>query len=350
MKILLIGGPKFLGRHLTAAALAAGHEITHFNRGNYSAHGLPQIETIAGDRYHDLNKLSGREGRKWDAVIDTCGYLPDNVKAAAGALADHVDRYIFISSISAYSDFSKIDFDESAPPAVLTEEQRARADATPRGGEITAFKLGDLYGPLKAECEHAVEDTMPGRTIVIRPGLIVGAFDTTDRFPYWVTRVAGGGEVLAPGDPKRFVQLIDARDLSAWTIKLIEDRESGVYNATGKPFALTMENMLWEIKEATGSDASFVWANEEFLIGEEVQPWSEMPFYLPESSEDSQGFLSANIDRATGKGLKFRPLKETISDTLKWAEEHLAGKTLKAGISAEKEAELIGKLRSPAAN
>jgi 2'-hydroxyisoflavone reductase len=347
MKILLIGGPKFLGRHLTAAALAAGHSVTHFNRGNYIAADLSEIETINGDRYGDLKKLNGR---KWDAVIDTCGYLPENVKALAKALAGSVDRYVFISSISAYSDFSKICFDESAPPAVLTKEQQARAGAVDRSGEITAFTLGDLYGPLKAECERVVEDTMPGRTIIIRPGLIVGAFDTTDRFPYWVMRVAGGGEVLAPGEPQRFIQLIDARDLSAFLIELIEHGETGLYNATGKPFDLTMENMLSEIKEVTGSDASFIWADEEFLLNEKVQPWSEMPFYLPESSRDSQGFLSANVDKAIEKGLKFRPLKETISDTLKWAGEHLAGRTLKAGIAPEREAELIGKLRSRAAS
>lgn len=341
MKILLIGGPKFLGRHLTTAAHAAGHEVTHFNRGNYSTGHLPEIETIVGDRYRDLSKLSGR---KWDVVIDTCGYFPENVKASAEALTRSVDRYVFISSISAYSEFSTIDFDESAPPASLTKEQQARAHDTSREGEITAFKLGDLYGPLKAECEQAVEDIMPGRTMIVRPGLIVGAFDTTDRFPYWVLRVGRGGQVLAPGGPKRFIQLIDARDLSEFIIKLIENAETGAYNATGKPFDLTMEKMLLEIKEVTGSDASFIWANEEFLINEKVRPWSEMPFYLPESSEDSQGFLSANIDRAIEKGLKFRPLKETIIDTLNWAEDSLDEKTLKAGISAEREAELIGKI------
>ncbi len=341
MKILLIGGPKFLGRHLTTAALAAGHLVTHFNRGNYTADDLPEVETIHGDRYRDLDKLTGR---KWDAVIDTCGYFPENVKALAKALTRSVDRYVFISSISAYSEFSKTDFDESAPPAVSTKEQQARAGAINREGEITAFKLGDLYGPLKAECEQAVEDTMPGRTIIVRPGLIVGAFDTTDRFPYWVMRVARGGEVLAPGSPKRFIQLIDARDLSEFIIKLIENAETGAYNVTGKPFDLTMEKMLLEIKEVAGSDASFIWANEKFLINEKVQPWSEMPFYLPESSEDSQGFLSANIDKAIEKGLKFRPLKETISDTLNWAEEHLVGRTLKAGLAAEREAELLGKM------
>lgn len=343
MKILLIGGPKFLGRHLTAAALAAGHAVTHFNRGNYSAVSegdFPEVETIRGDRYRDLDKLAGRQ---WDAVIDTCGYLPQNVGATAEALADSVERYVFISSISAYSDFSRIDFDETTPLLELTEEQQKRADAIDVSGDVTAAKLGDMYGALKAGCERAVEEAMPGRAVIVRPGLIVGPYDTIDRFAYWLMRVAKGGEVLAPGEPGRFVQLIDARDLSEWVIEMIEHGVTGIYNANGKPFELTMEKMLAEIKDVSKSDASFTWVDEKFLAAENVQPWSEMPFYLPESSEELQGFLAANVDRAIETGLEFRPLKDTVTDTLKWSERDLAGKTLKAGISAEKEAELLGK-------
>jgi 2'-hydroxyisoflavone reductase len=345
MKILLIGGPKFLGRHLTAAALAAGHAVTHFNRGNYPAADFPDIETIRGDRYRDLDKLSDR---KWDAVIDTCGYLPQNVKATAGALANSADRYVFISSISVYSDLSKIDFDESTPLAGLTQEQQKRVDDIDLSGEITAFKLEDMYGALKAGCEQAVESAMPGRTIVIRPGLIVGPYDTVDRFTYWVTRVARGGEVLAPGEPGRFVQLIDARDMSEWVIEMLERGETGIYNATGKPFELTMENMLVSMRETSGSDASFTWADENFLAAENIQPWSEMPFYLPESNEGSRGFLSANIDKATKTGLKFRPLKETIGNTLDWWKTNSLRESLKAGITAEREAELLGKITTNA--
>jgi len=340
MKILLIGGPKFLGRHLTAAALAAGHAVTHFNRGNYSAIDFPGVETIHGNRYRNLDKLSGRS---WDAVIDTCGYLPQNVKATAETLANSVGRYVFISSISAYSDFSKIDLDETTPLAVLTGEQQKRVDAIDLSGEVTAGTLQEMYGALKAGCELAVETAMPGRAVIVRPGLIVGPFDTTDRFTYWVTRIARGGEVLAPGAPERFVQLIDARDLSEWVVELIEHNKTGIYNANGKPFELTMENMLAEIREASGSSASFTWADEKFLTEENVRPWGEMPLYLPESDEGSQGFLSVNVAKAIAAGLKSRPLKETIRDTLDWAGENLAGKTLKAGITAEREAQLLEK-------
>ena len=353
MKILMIGGPKFLGRHITTAALAAGHKITHFNRGNYSggsdadlsaAETIVEttVETIRGDRYQDLDKLSGY---KWDVVVDTCGYLPQNLKATAGALANSVERYIFISSISAYSDFSRPGFDETTPLAALTEDQQKRADNIDLSGEITAFKLKDLYGALKAGSERAVEEAMPGRALIIRPGLIVGAFDTTDRFTYWAMRTARGGEVLAPGRPERFVQLIDARDLSEWVIEMAERREAGIYNANGKPFELTMEKTLAEMKDAGKSDASFVWADEEFLAAENVGAWGEMPLYLPESDAGSRGFLSANIDRALQKGLKFRPLKETINDTLSWAEANLNFETLKAGIRAEREAALLEKMK-----
>jgi 2'-hydroxyisoflavone reductase len=343
MKILMIGGPKFLGRHLTVSALSAGHQVTHFNRGHYPAEDFPEVETIRGDRYRNLDKLAGR---KWDAVIDTCGYLPQNVKATTETLAASVERYIFISSISAYSDFSKTNFDETAPTAALTAEQQTRADAIDTSGEVTALKLEDMYGALKVQCERSVESAMPGRALNIRPGLIVGAYDTTGRFTYWVMRVAKGGEAIAPGRPARFVQLIDARDLSEWVIAMAENKEAGIYNATGEPFELTMEKMLSEIKNTAGSDASFTWAGEEFLAANNIKPWSEMPLYLPESDKESKGFLSANIDKAMKKGLKFRPLKETITDTLNWANENLAGKTLKAGITGEREMELLAKLRS----
>jgi 2'-hydroxyisoflavone reductase len=303
------------------------------------------VETIRGDRYRDLDKLAGR---KWDAVIDTCGYIPQNLKASAETLAESIGQYVFISSISAYADFSNVNFDETAPPAVLNEEQQKRADAFDLSGEVTAFKLKDLYGGLKAACEQVVAAALPGRALIIRPGLIVGAYDSTDRFTYWVTRIAGaakGGEILAPGSPDRFVQLIDAQDLAEWTIAMIERGETGIYNVTGKPFDLTMERMLNKILETSESNASFIWADEDFLTEQNVKPWSEMPLYLPESDEGSKGFLLANIDQAIEKGLKFRPLKETIVDTLKWANENLAGKTLKAGITAEREAELLKKLK-----
>ncbi len=338
MKILIIGGTKFLGRHLVTAAQKRNHEITLFHRGRHSSEGIENVKEIFGDRNDDLDKL---KNQNWDAVIDTCGYLPQTVKASVEQLKNSVGQYVFISSISAYADFSSSDYDENVPLAVLTEEQKVKANKIDAKGEITAVVLEDMYGALKALCEQEAQDVFSDKTLIVRSGLIVGSFDTTDRFTYWVMRVAKGGEVLAPGTPQRFVQFVDARDLSEWIIKMIEDKQSGIYNATGKPFELTMEKMLEEIKRVSGSDANFTWVDENFLKREKVGEWSEMPLYLAESVKEAQGFLSANIGKALEKGLSFRPLCDTIQDTLAWRKTN--SDRMKAGIDGERETELLRK-------
>ncbi len=341
MKILIIGGTKFLGRHLTNAAQARGHEITLFNRGTkYTGETLENVAQIHGDRNADLDQLAGRS---WDVCIDTCGYLPQSVAQSAGFLRDKVNQYIFISSISAYADFSRKNFDETAPLAELTPEQREKFEKIDPRGELTGPILGEMYGALKVLCEQAVEAAMPGRAIIIRSGLIVGEFDWTDRFSYWVMRAARGGAVFAPGSPERFVQFIDGRDLAAWIVKAAEKNLKGIFNVTGKPLDLTFGKLLKEIRAVTKSDAEFVWAAEDFLKAENVKEWSEMPLYLHESDTDSQGFLLANVDKALESGLSFRPLTETILSTLMWRKS-VEGE-LKAGIAGEREAELIDKLR-----
>ena len=227
MKLLIIGGTRFLGRHLVTAALARSHEVTLFNRGNHSIQA--DVETIEGDRHTELHKL---KGRRWDAVVDTCGHLPRAVRAAAEVLSDSVNRYVFISSQNAYADVSVPDITENYPRATLTEEQLNEANAIDKTGQPS---YGALYGGLKALCEQAAEEIMPNRVLMLRPGLIVGPYDYTDRFTYWVVRVASGGEVLAPGRPERFIQFIDARDLAEWTISMIEQNAAGAYNAHGRP-------------------------------------------------------------------------------------------------------------------
>ncbi|MDQ6787022.1 MAG: NAD-dependent epimerase/dehydratase family protein [Acidobacteriota bacterium] len=338
MKILIIGGTKFLGRHLVAAAQAREFEVTLFHRGNHSSEGIENVEEIFGDRNDDLDKL---KNRNWDACVDTCGYLPQTVKASAQALKDLVNQYVFISSISANADFTDADYDETLPLATLNEEQSIKANKINPRGEITAVALEDMYGALKALCEREAQKVFGDKTLIVRSGLIVGAFDTTDRFTYWVMRVAGGDEVLAPGKPNRFVQFIDARDLAEWIIKMIEDGQSGIYNATGKPFEITMEKMLEEIKIISQSDAKFTWVDEDFLKRETVAEWSEMPLYLAESVKEAQGFLSANIDKALQTGLKFRSLSDTIKDTLDWRK--MSGGDMKAGIDFNREQELLRK-------
>lgn len=340
MKILIIGGTKFLGRHLIKAAQDRNHEVTLFNRGKTSDEEFANVEQIHGDRNFELEKLANRT---WDAVIDTCGYLPQSIKTSAEFLKNSVGQYVFISSISTYSDFSLPNFAENTPLAKLTPEQEKRLAEIDLKGDLTAYVLGEMYGALKVLCEEEAERAMPNKTLIIRPGLIVGEYDWTDRFSYWVMRVAKGGEVLAPGNPNRFIQFIDAQDLAKWTIKMIEDKEVGVFNATGKPFELTFGKFLDEVKSVIKSDAQFTWVSEEFLTEEKVAPWSELPLCLPESDEDSKGFLSANVDKAINKGLTFQPLSETILKTLTWRKS--INSELKAGLSAKREKELLQKWR-----
>ena len=340
MKILIIGGTKFLGRHLIDAALENKHEVTLFNRGKkYSEEEIADVEQIHGDRNSDLEKLSDRI---WDACIDTCGYLPQTVKASAEFLANQVNQYVFISSASVYPETREPNFDETTRTATLNEEQQKQVEKIDPHGELTGATLGENYGALKFLCEKAAETAMPNRVLIVRAGMIVGAFDPTDRFTYWVMRVARGGEILAPGMPENFVQLIDARDLSAWIIKMVEENVTGIFNLTGKPFELNFAKMLAAIKSATGSDAEFVWADEKFLTENNVAPWTQMPFYLPESFEEARGFLAMNVDKALSKNLRFRPLRDTISDVLNW--RRTQNFEMRAGIGEERERELLEKL------
>lgn len=335
MKLLIIGGTRFVGRHLVAAALARGHEVTLFNRGTH-APPARDVETIAGDRYNDLAKLSGRH---WDAVVDTCGHVPRAVTAATEVLRDAVDGYVFISSQSAYADVSVRGVVETAPLAQLTSEQLERANQIETSGDPS---YGALYGGLKALCEAAAEQVMPNRVLIVRPGLIVGPEDYTDRFTYWVVRVARGGEVLAPGRPERPVQFIDARDLAAWIVTMTERRETGVYNANRLPETATMKDVLDECRSSSGSDAVFTWVSEAFLHREEVAAWSQMPLWLPEEDAPRlNGFMFVNVDKAVAAGLRIRPLGDTIRDTLAWARSELSDAPLKAGIDAEREQALF---------
>jgi 2'-hydroxyisoflavone reductase len=326
MNILILGGTKFLGRHLVDAALARGHVVTLFNRGKTNPGLFPQLETVTGDREHDLAKLAGRQ---WDAVIDVAGYLPRIVRLAATGLERSVGRYVFISSISVYpdSDLHKIGIVESDPVGKLDDETVE---------EIT----GETYGPLKALCEKAVLDLYGSRALVIRPGLIVGPNDPTDRFTYWPVRVARGGEVLAPEKPEVPVQVIDVRDLSDFTIALIEAQADGIFNATGPATTLTFGAMLETCKQVSGSDATLRWASAEFLKQHNVQEWSDMPVWIPDTPETA-GFSRVSIAKALGAGLTFRPLAETVRDTIAWANTRPADHAWRAGLQPEREQELL---------
>lgn len=339
MKILIIGGTKFLGRHLIEAALAKNYEVTIFNRGKFSQEEFENVEQIQGDRTSDLEKLGNRE---WDAVIDTCGYLPEMVKSSAEFLKDQVNQYVFISSGSVYEEI-KSNYDETTVTAKLTKKQQKAVKKIDPKGELNGLTLGEYYGALKVLCEEAIEKVVPNRTLIIRAGMIVGEFDWTDRFAYWVMRVAKGGEILAPGKPENFVQLINAKDLSEFIIQMIEKNANGIFNVTSKSFELTFGKMLTEMKKTLKTKAEFVWVDEEFLTENKVAPWSEMPFYLPQSDETICDFLTMNVDKSLKQGLKFRPLRETIDEVFNWRKKQ--DFEMKAGISLERESELLRKFK-----
>ena len=325
MNILILGGTKFLGRHLVDSALTRGHNVTLFNRGKTNPGLFPQVETILGDREHDLEKLAERA---WDAVIDVAGYFPRIVRLSAAGLERGVGRYIFISSISVYADTSKIGISESDPVGKIEDETIE---------EIT----GESYGPLKALCEKTAQDIFgDDRALIIRPGLIVGPNDPTDRFTYWTQRVARGGDVLAPEKPDVPVQIIEVRDLADFTIQLIEEKASGIYNATGPAYELTLGTMLGACKEVSGSDAKFKWAAVEFLNQNNVAEWSDMPVWVPDN-EENQGFSRVDISKAINAGLKFRPLADTVRATLAWANTRAVDHEWRAGLKPEREKELL---------
>ncbi|HEV2915610.1 MAG TPA: NAD-dependent epimerase/dehydratase family protein [Pyrinomonadaceae bacterium] len=335
LRILILGGTGFTGPHQVRYALSRGHKVTVFNRGRTHPGETPkEVEQLIGDRN---GKLDALKGRKWDVVIDNPTTLPVWVRDAARILKGNAERYVFISTISVYSDTSKPGMDESGPLAKYegTDPMKETMET------LRASNYG-LYGPLKVLSEQEAEKWFPGKTLVIRPGLIVGPGDPTGRFSYWPLRIDRGGEVLAPGDPTDPVQFIDGRDLAEWTIRMVEQGETGTYNATGPASVLTVAEMLYGIKAVTTSDAHFTWVDTDFLEAQKVSPWGDMPVWVPARGE-SAGFGLISIKRALSKGLTFRPLAVTARDTLDWyktlsAEEQAK---MKAGITPQRETEVL---------
>jgi 2'-hydroxyisoflavone reductase len=331
LRILILGGTGFTGPYQVRYALSRGHKVTTFNRGKTHPGELPnEVEQLVGDRN---GKLDALKGRQWDVVIDNPTTLPAWVRDAAEVLQSNVERYVFISTISVYGEV-KTGSDENAP----TEKYEG---ADPYKETLEAMKAGGYktYGPLKALSEKEAEKWFPGKTLIIRPGLIVGPRDETDRFTYWPVRIDRGGEVLAPGSPDDPVQFIDARDLAEWTIRMAENRETGIYNATGPAKPSGIGGMLDGIKGALKSNATFTWVAEDFLTQQKVEPWSDMPVWTGKDS----GLALAKIDRALSKGLTFRPLAETARDTLAWFRSLPQDRQahLKAGLTPEREAEVL---------
>ena len=338
LRILILGGTRFIGLHMTALALARGHQLTFFNRGKTRTDRYPDVERIKGDRNGEIDGLKGRE---WDAVIDNSGYVPRHVRLSAELLAPQVRQYVFTSSISVYPDFS-VPRDEASPVGKLADETTEKVD-------------GETYGPLKALCEQAAERAMPGRTCVIRPGLIVGPDDNTDRFTYWPARAARGGEFIAPGSPGDAFQVIDARDLAAFAINAVENNHNGIYNLVSNPGdfkfgQLTDACIASANKRAKPRNKPRVtWLPAEFLEEQKVAPWSDMPVWLP-AKGDEAAFAGTSNQAAVAKGLEITPLRKTVDDTLAWhlsrpAEER---ENLKSGIAADKEATVLAAWKAKA--
>lgn len=333
LKILVLGGTAFLGPSVIHDARARGHEITLFNRGRTNADMFPDLERLVGDRDGQLDALRGRQ---WDVCLDNSGYIPRMVKDSAELLAPNIGQYIFISSISVFADFSQRGLNETSPVAVITDEQVAAAKTQ---GDVT----GENYGALKALCEQAAQEACPGRACIIRPGLIVGPMDRTDRFTYWPVRVARGGEVLAPGTPGDVTQVMDVRDLAEFVVRCCEEGTMGVFNATSTAGELTMGELLDSCKRVSGSDATFTWADAAWLEQKGVAAWSDMPVWVPlEGSEAGHPYV--DVSRAVAAGLRFRPISETVRGTLDWwatVPQERRDAPMKAGITAEREQELL---------
>ncbi len=335
LDILVMGGTGFLGPHFVEAARARGHKLTLFNRGKsnptrFDGEEFRDIEQLRGDRKSDLSALEGE--RRWDAVLDTSAYLPADVTRSAGLLAPRVGQYVVISTISVYAGNDTPHADESAAVGTL---------ADPAVTEIT----GETYGPLKALCEQAAEAVLPGRATVVRPGLIVGPGDPTDRFTYWPARGARGGEILSPGTPDDPTQFIDVRDLADFILHLIEQRTFGVFNADSAPGAITMGSLIAACQQAGhdfSSSSSTTWVPADFLQQQNVRAWQDMPVWVP-SVDDYAGFGMRSTARAQAAGLAYRPLETTVRDTLDWwmkqPDERRANP--KAGLSPEREAGVL---------
>ncbi len=335
LRILILGGTGFTGPHQVRYALARGHKLTLFNRGRRPKEWPAPVEELVGDR--DTGDLKALATGEWDVCIDNPTTLPFWVRDAGQALNGRVKHYVFISTLSVYAGEKEPGQDEAAPlmdykgvDPMKETMQTLRAD------------VGGLYGPLKARSEKEAEAQFPGITTIVRPGLIVGPGDESDRFTYWPVRLDRGGEVLAPGDGSDPVQLVDARDLAEWTIRLAEARTLGAFNAMGPAFAMTMADLLCGVRAATTGGAKLVWASAEFLEQQKVSAWGDMPVWVP-GTGDTAGFGRRSNARAVAAGLAFRPLAQTALDTLAWWRTLPADRQAKprAGIAPEREQQVL---------
>jgi len=332
LKILILGGTGFTGPFQVRYAVARGHTVTVFNRGRRQADLPDSVEHLIGDRNNDLKTL---EGRKWDVVIDNPTTLPNWVRLSGKLLKDACRQYVFISTISVYADTSVVGMAETTP---VLEYKDAKDPFTLELNQETMR----FYGELKALSEREAAYWFPGRVTIIRPGLIVGPGDTSDRFTYWPVRIDRGGEVLAPNTPNDPSQIIDARDLAEWTVRMVEQGDVGVYNATGPERPRPFGEMLNGIKTALGSNATFTWVDQDFLQDQNVHGWADLPVWVRQGP-DTAGFMTVSVAAAMAKGLSYRPLDMTARDTLAYHKSRPAERQAKlsAGLTPERETEVL---------
>ncbi|MDX1554809.1 MAG: NAD-dependent epimerase/dehydratase family protein [Xanthomonadales bacterium] len=335
MRALVLGGTGFIGPPMVEYLLARGHKVTLFNRGQTQTDLFPDVEKLTGDRNDDLDSL--KDG-SWDVVFDNHATLPRWVQQTAELLKDSARRYVHVSTISVYADPGYTLPDDPAAAEGQRMDEQSPLAQLPEDWDGSEQVTGATYGPFKWMAEAEAEKAFPGRATIVRPGLIVGPGDPTDRFTYWPVRVQRGGEVLAPGSGNDSTQIIDARDLVRFIVTLAENDVSGVFNATGPESRLSMAEMLHGCRAATSGAIDFTWIPADFLEGQGVAPWGDMPCWIPGAP-----LMHVRIDRALEAGLSFRPLADTVRDTLEWhgsRPEERRGQ-LRSGLSAEREAEVL---------
>jgi 2'-hydroxyisoflavone reductase len=330
MKVLVLGGTGYLGPEVVQSLVAAGHTVTLFNRGRTNKDLFPDLEKLVGDRNGDLAAL---KGRRWDVVVDVHASQPKWVQATCDLLQKSCKVYVFVSTVSVYNDFSSPGITEAGP---MFEDDQS-LDTVDR---VT----NENYGPMKVRSESIVRTRFPGANTIVRPGLIVGPTDPTDRFTWWPVRVDQGGEVLAPGDGKDAVQFIDVRDLGAFIAKLVTDGHAGTFNATGPAGELSMAEFLYGCKAATGNKVSFVWADAGWLLEQGVAPFADVPMWAP--GAEMIGFMRIDCSKAQDVGLTHRPLAQTAMDTIAWAKTRPDTYKWQAGWSADKEAAVLAKWKA----
>lgn len=327
MDILVLGGTVFVGRHFVAAALAAGHRVTLVHRGQRGAELFPEADRILADRDGGLDALGDRT---WDVVVDCCGYVPRIVRQSAEALRDRVGRYVFVSTISVYADASQ---------AGLHEDSKVHDEVAEEVEEVT----GQTYGPLKVACERVVNETYGDRATIVRPGLVMGPNDPTNRFTYWADRLAEGGEAIVPARPEQPMQLIDARDLGRFMLGLVERGVSGTFNACGPETAKTLGDMV-EACHGLNLATQLVWVDPAFLETQGVSLWMELPLVLPVDGS-GDGMCQVSNARGIAEGLTFRSWDETARDTRAWSLAEPPQGTPRHGLDREKERAVLGALQ-----